>query len=291
MKENPHVSVILPTYNRVNILPVCIDAVMEQTYKNIDLIILNDGSTDDTKELIESYAKHYGNIKAFTFDHNISHPRTKNTGVSQAHDADLIFIIEDDLVLEDTCIQVMVDTFFEKTKEDGKYPVIVPRLIEELHVSTRIAPIEKAIMSHVPAYVDPLTGELFNNYGKDFGEVIRVPMGHACCLYPKQYMVTFGGYAEGAYTGNYCREESDLNMRMIHSGINFYFQPAAITHHNRINSGGCRVKSTVSGTYYFVRNHIVFIIRNFGLKSAYMVPCFLAAFGTRTILRKAKKVT
>ena len=290
MAYDLHVSVILPTYNRAQILPTCIDHVLNQTYKDIDLMILDDGSIDNTKQIIEEYEKKYDNVSGITFDHNISHPRTKNTGIRETT-GDLIFIIEDDLVLDSDCIQIMVDTFKEKTKQDGREPVIVPRLIEELHVSTRIAPVEKAIVTKVPSYVDPFTGELYNNYGHDFGKVIEVPMGHACCLYPRKYIEKFHGYAEGAYTGNYCREESDLNMRMIHHGIKFYFQPAAITHHNRINTGGCRVSDTAKGTYYFVRNHVVFILRNFGGRSVYMVPCFLVAFGTRTALRKAKRVT
>ncbi len=51
----PLISIIIPTYNRAYILPRAIGSVLNQTYSNWELIIVDDGSTDTTKELIESY--------------------------------------------------------------------------------------------------------------------------------------------------------------------------------------------------------------------------------------------
>ena len=53
---NPLVSVILLTYNRADMLPKAIDSVLAQTYKNWELIIINDGSTDNSKQIITEYA-------------------------------------------------------------------------------------------------------------------------------------------------------------------------------------------------------------------------------------------
>ncbi|MBI1866586.1 MAG: glycosyltransferase family 2 protein, partial [Candidatus Staskawiczbacteria bacterium] len=53
----PLVSIILPTYNRAKYIAKAIESVWRQSYKNLELIIVNDASTDTTGELISSFAK------------------------------------------------------------------------------------------------------------------------------------------------------------------------------------------------------------------------------------------
>lgn len=55
MKQSPLVSVVVPTFNQGNYLPVALDSVMFQSYPNIEIIICNHGSTDGTSEIIANY--------------------------------------------------------------------------------------------------------------------------------------------------------------------------------------------------------------------------------------------
>ncbi|MFT4304767.1 MAG: glycosyltransferase family 2 protein [Candidatus Woesearchaeota archaeon] len=72
--KNPLVSVIIPTYNRERTIKRAIDSVFNQTYKNWELIIVDDGSTDNTKEVIKDYLK----------DKRVKYFAKKNAGVSSA---------------------------------------------------------------------------------------------------------------------------------------------------------------------------------------------------------------
>lgn len=75
-KFEPLVSVVLPTYNRAQLLKRSIDSLLNQTYQNFEIIVVDDGSTDNTSEILDEYQKISKKIKV------IKHP--KNQGVSVA---------------------------------------------------------------------------------------------------------------------------------------------------------------------------------------------------------------
>ena len=278
VKENPTVSIILPTYNRAHILGKCIDSVLSQTYENWDLVILDDHSTDNTSEVISNYVIQSNKITGDTHQQNVGLPKNRNAGIRWSKHTDLIFFIEDDIVLHPKCVEEMVKAYKTIDTGDLLEPIIVPRLIENTPQD------KEAVGRNTPFYIDHCTGEIYSNYGYDTVRPLRVKMGHACCMYPREHLVAIGGYAEKAYKGTYCREESDLNMRLINNGVQFYYQPTAVADHNRITTGGCRLQGKLKQTYYYARNHIVYLLRNYGIKASYMIPCFVLVMSKRMII-------
>ena len=63
MRENL-ISVVVPAYNCAPWLPRCLDSLLHQTYQNLEIIVVNDGSKDNTKEVLEEYAARYPQITA-----------------------------------------------------------------------------------------------------------------------------------------------------------------------------------------------------------------------------------
>ena len=57
MDKKPLVSIIIPTYNRAEFLPRAVQSALDQTYTNIEIIIVDDCSPDNTKEVVKAYQK------------------------------------------------------------------------------------------------------------------------------------------------------------------------------------------------------------------------------------------
>lgn len=66
MTDNPLVSVLIPLYNAEKYFDECIQSVLNQSYKNIEVIIVNDGSTDGSLEIAKKYEKKYSHIKVYS---------------------------------------------------------------------------------------------------------------------------------------------------------------------------------------------------------------------------------
>ena len=91
----PEISVIIPTYNCVEYLPKAIDSVLGQTYQNFEIIIVDDGSTDNTKETIQNYFKNYPDKIRYFYQENRGLPGARNAGINVAK-GDYIALLDAD---------------------------------------------------------------------------------------------------------------------------------------------------------------------------------------------------
>lgn len=88
------VSVIIPTYNRASLLPKAIESVLKQTYKNIELIVVDDGSKDETFKIITRYP-----IKYTRLPKNFGPSFARNRGLLKARGNLIAFLDSDDIFL------------------------------------------------------------------------------------------------------------------------------------------------------------------------------------------------
>ncbi len=98
--EKDLISVVLPVYNGGNILADSIESVLRQTYKNFELIIINDGSKDNTFDIANSFAKQDRRIRVLTQE-NKKIPRTLSRGFREAKGEFLTWTSADNIMDED----------------------------------------------------------------------------------------------------------------------------------------------------------------------------------------------
>ena len=90
-------SIIVPAYNTEKYIDKCLKSIFSNTYKNFEVIIVNDGSTDKTEDIINKYIKKYDNIIHIK-QKNMGLSMARNNGVKKATGDYLLFIDSDDYV-------------------------------------------------------------------------------------------------------------------------------------------------------------------------------------------------
>ena len=106
------VSIILPTYNGEKYIGEAIESIIGQTYKKIELIIVNDASTDQTASIISKYAQKDSRIKVINNDINMKLPKSLNIGFGQAK-GEYYTWTSDDNVYHPTAIAKMKDVLVQ----------------------------------------------------------------------------------------------------------------------------------------------------------------------------------
>lgn len=99
MKEEPLITVIMPVYNAEKYLEEAIESVLNQTYKNIEFIILNDGSTDRSLEIVQRFQKQDLRVQLINNKKNLKQPKTRNKGLKLAHGKYIANMDADDISL------------------------------------------------------------------------------------------------------------------------------------------------------------------------------------------------
>ena len=100
MEEQKLISVIIPVYNTAKYLDKCIVSVIKQTYKSLEIILIDDGSNDGSSEICDNYAENYTHIKAI-HTKNRGSSAARNIGLQYVSGEYISFIDSDDYVSED----------------------------------------------------------------------------------------------------------------------------------------------------------------------------------------------
>jgi glycosyltransferase involved in cell wall biosynthesis len=116
-KAKPLVSVVLPTYNRPDSLTGALKSILQQTFKNIEVVVVNDGGCD-VQNVIDEYSRSL-NIKYISCSQNKGPAAARNAGIKQAGGKYIAYLDDDDMLY--SChIQTLVD-FLETTDYNVAY--------------------------------------------------------------------------------------------------------------------------------------------------------------------------
>lgn len=114
--HQPLVSLVVPIYNVQDYLEQCLASIQSQSYTNLEIICLNDGSTDSSLALLEAYAARDGRLVIID-KANEGYGKTCNRGIAAAHGT-WVGIVEPDDYLEPTMVQELVDLIQANGGED-----------------------------------------------------------------------------------------------------------------------------------------------------------------------------
>lgn len=208
MRYEPLISVVIPVYNGSNYMADAIDSALNQTYKNIEIIVINDGSKDDGET--EKVALSYGDKIRYYAKENGGVSSAINLAIKHMKGEWLSWLSHDDMykpqklerqvcflneLLEDACVKdvrdVCVYAALERINADGKF-------------------ISKKTFT-VPSNVSPLDALIYN--------IKSYSIGGCTVLMSKQILDEVGGFDEGIRTVS----DADLWFRMMLAGHKFYY--------------------------------------------------------------------
>jgi len=112
--NDPIVSVVMPTYNRKKTIGRAIESALAQTYKNIEIIVVDDGSTDGTKEVVAAYLKNPA--VRYIYEENKGCVVARNEGIERARGKYIAILDDDDFWCDKDKIKKQVD-FLEKNRD------------------------------------------------------------------------------------------------------------------------------------------------------------------------------
>lgn len=117
MTKQPLVSIIIPTFNRADLIGETLDSIIAQTYQNWECIVVDDGSTDNTEEVLKNYAKQDCRIEFYNRPETLakSGNSCRNYGFQKSKGELIVFFDSDDVMLNDF-LSSRVDLFTDKIK-------------------------------------------------------------------------------------------------------------------------------------------------------------------------------
>jgi glycosyltransferase involved in cell wall biosynthesis len=198
--ENPLVSVIIPAHNRAQLVQKAIESVLMQSYKNLEIIVVDDASDDATPQVLANFSASDPRVKVLTNEKNLGLVRNLNKGISVSRGKYIARLDDDDLWIDPGKIENQVQ-FLEDNKD---YVLIGSGVIKVDEQGKEVSRI------------------LFPEKDKEIREImfLKSPFVHSGVVFRKDVFEKLGGYNENLKV---C-EDYDLWMRMGKTG-KFYNIP------------------------------------------------------------------
>lgn len=213
MRGEPRISVIIPIYNTAEYLPRCLDSILCNTYQNLEIICINDGSTDDSAAILERYAAVDPRIIAVNMV-NAGVSAARNTGLDMAT-GDFISFIDSDDWIHPQYFELLV-YFQKKTDAD----IVAGRYLSV----TETQPIENPIFGKFHFNILNFRNIMTNGYLKRmiWGRIYRRE-----CIGSNRFQVGIKWGEDTIFNVSVLCNAAELSAVMVDEVIYFYFQRAS----------------------------------------------------------------
>jgi len=194
MESNPLVSIVIPCYNHEQFIEETIRSVGQSTYSPIEIIVVNDGSSDRSEEVVKTLQKQFPNLKYFS-KKNAGPAAARNNGISLSEGKYILPLDADDLISRDYIengVKILTDNsdvklvyceaeFFGERSGKWKLPSFSPRLLARENMIFCTAMYQKEDWERLGGYAEEMTWgwedwEFWISLLKDGGEVVRLPI-------------------------------------------------------------------------------------------------------------------
>lgn len=222
MSKLPKISVIIPCYNVENYITKCINSVLEQSYENIEVVLIDDGSTDNTSNVLLKCIESRSNV-IYVQNKNSGVSNARNTGLDKATGEYVMFLDSDDYISKNT-ISNMLKLMIKYNSDLVKCNIQKEYIIENK--------IEK---------VKPIYSKVKNILNKDFSKTIykkilsTETMNSVCCSLFKTEIIKESKlkFREDIHNG----EDAIFFMNYINRCNSFLYTPTAYYHYTIRNTG------------------------------------------------------
>ncbi len=231
----PKVSIIIPTYNGEKFINKTIESVVGQTYKDWELIIVDDFSNDNTKEIIKEWEKEDKRIRSIFLDKNSGGPaHPKNIGIENSKGEYVAFLDHDDEWMPEK-LEKQID--FLKNKLNDKYELVTCNFLIDIN-------------GEKYKYITPTY-----NLDSQLSHILNGNFVHSCSsiIVRKKIIDSLGGFDESMKMS----DDWDLYLRMLQLGYFIGIVPEVLfIWHSQTNRAGKRIVfEGRSELEYFLKKH------------------------------------
>lgn len=245
------VSVVIPNWNGQKFLGDCITSLNGQTHNDLEIIVVDNGSADDSVEYLE---KNFPKVIVIKHDDNLGFGTANNTGIKAAN-GEYIMMLNNDTRLDPACIEEMLKSI----DKDQKYGACATKIFLEYEENL-------LDVAGIDVCLDGLAiGRGRLESGDKFMEEEDVFFASDCaCLYKKE-MIDDIGLSDEVYDDDFFAyaDETDMGWRAQLAGWKCVYNPKAIVYHRHSASSG-----TYSPFKAFLveRNRIWVAVKSFPIK-------------------------
>lgn len=252
--ENPLVSAIIVTYNRADIVVRCIESLLKQTYDNMEIIVVDNHSTDNSIDLINEFcsSNQVGDaVQVVVSKENLMNAGGRNVGIQNAKGSYLLFV-DSDNILDKNAVQIML-----KDLLDNQGIASVTALTIQNDDRS-----EQQLCRNISLYTSKASSKTCNYMKDTINEFVYT----GCCenvFMVRREVIDMIGYFDKSYYIMY--EEADFCERIRRKGYQHITEPKARTIHYRAKGNDEQSELRALGigfparAFYFARNRTVYM--------------------------------